>query len=610
MLLVLVLRPGKALADFTVNQRVFFISALALVVGLFASIIAVALIWLINVVTNLAFFFRFSAEASSPANSHLGLGLILVSVAGSFIIGLMARYGSEKIRGHGIPEALEAILLGKSRLDAKVTVLKPLSSAISIGTGGPFGAEGPIIMTGGAFGSLFAQLFELSANERKTLLVAGAAAGMSAIFATPLAAIMLALELLLFEWKPRSLVPVAIASITAGTARRFLLGNPPIFPIFHHLALPPTTLWQAAVIGLVVGFASAGLTILVYFFEDRFSQLRIHWMWWPALGGLVVGLGGLIEPRVLGVGYDTIHALLNGTVSSPDLVKIAALKALVWAVALGSGTSGGVLAPLLMMGGAVGTLLAPWVAPNDVPLCALVGMASMMAGTMRTPFTAILFAVELTSDFECLPALVVGAIAALTVTVILMRRSILTEKIARRGHHISREYSVDLFQLLRVKEVMTKEPPSAPASMTVAELADLIAADVAPYAQRHGVPLVDEQGRLAGMITRADIMRALRNGKGEDTLLSAGSRDLVVTSPDELLSDAAAKMLQARIGRLPVVDPTDPTKLVGYLGRGEFIMGYEKSHQEEHHRESSQLFRKAVNFTLRRKVANKVGVEE
>jgi chloride channel protein, CIC family len=240
------------------------------VVGLFASFIALALIWLINLVTNVAFFGRFSAEASSPANSHLGLGLILVPVAGSLIIGLMARYGSEKIRGHGIPEALEAILLGRSRLDAKVAVLKPLSSAISIGTGGPFGAEGPIIMTGGAFGSLFAQLFELSANERKTLLVAGAAAGMSAIFGTPLAATMLALELLLFEWKPRSLVPVAIASITAGIPRYFLLGAPPIFPVVHHPVLSPSTLWLAAVVGLAVGFASAGLTVLVYFFEDRF----------------------------------------------------------------------------------------------------------------------------------------------------------------------------------------------------------------------------------------------------------------------------------------------------------------------------------------------------
>jgi chloride channel protein, CIC family len=272
-------------------------------------------------------------------------------------------------------------------------------------------------------------------------------------------------------------------------------------------------------------------------------------MWWLALGGLVVGVGGLIGPRVLGVGYDTIHALLNENVSSPDLVKIAAVKALVWAVARGSGTSGGVLAPLLMMGGAVGTLLAPWLALNDAPLCALVGMASMMAGTMRTPFTAILFAVELTNDFECLPTLLVGAIAALTVTVILMRRSILTEKIARRGHHISREYSVDLFQLLRVKEVTEKEAPSAPASMTVAELADLIAQDVVPYAQRHGVPLVDEQGRVPGIITRGDMMRALRNGKGENTLLSTGSRNLVVTSPDELLSDAATKMLRAIGGR-------------------------------------------------------------
>jgi H+/Cl- antiporter ClcA len=300
-------RPGNALADFTVNPRVFFISALAFVVGLFASFIAVALIWLINLVTNVAFFGRFSAEASSPANSHLGLGLILVPVAGSLIIGLMARYGSEKIRGHGIPEALEAILLGRSRLDAKVAVLKPLSSAISIGTGGPFGAEGPIIMTGGAFGSLFAQLFELSANERKTLLVAGAAAGMSAIFGTALAAIMLALELLLFEWKPRSLVPVAIASITAGIARYFLLGAPPIFPVIHHPVLSPSTLWLAAVVGLAVGFASAGLTVLVYFFEDRFSQLRIHWKWWPALGGLVVGVGGFDSTPSVGsrIRYDS-----------------------------------------------------------------------------------------------------------------------------------------------------------------------------------------------------------------------------------------------------------------------------------------------------------------
>jgi chloride channel protein, CIC family len=590
-------RSNNSLADFTVNQRLFFISALALIVGLFATVIAVGLIWLINLVTNVAFFHRFTTESLSPTQSHLGVGLILVPVVGSLIIGFMARYGSEKIRGHGIPEALEAILLGRSRLDAKVAVLKPLSSAISIGTGGPFGAEGPIIMTGGAFGSLFGQLFELSANERKTLLVAGAAAGMSAIFGTPLAAIMLALELLLFEWKPRSLLPVAIASITAGTARRFLLGAPPIFPVIQHPALSPGVLGLAAVVGLVVGFASAGLTLLVYFCEDRFAQLRIHWMWWPAIGGFVVGLGGLIEPRVLGVGYDTIHELLNGSINSPDLLKIAVLKALVWAVALGSGTSGGVLAPLLMMGGAVGTLLAPWLAPHDLPLCALLGMASMMAGTMRTPFTAILFAVELTNDFQCLPGLLVGSIAALTVTVLLMRRSILTEKIARRGHHISREYSVDLFQLLRVKEVMETEPPSAPASMTVAELADLIAEDVAPYSQRHGLPLIDEEQRLRGIITRGDLMRALRNGKGEQTLLSVGSHTLIATSPDELLSEAVAKMLRAKIGRLPVVDPEDPTKLLGYLGRGEFIAAYEKAHEEEHRREASWVLRRQSGNT-------------
>ena len=312
------------------------------------------LVWLIAVITNLAFYQRFSAVFQSPDHHRLGYSIVLVPVIGGLVIGLMARYGSEKIRGHGIPEALEAILFGRSRMEPKVAVLKPLSSAISIGTGGPFGAEGPIIMTGGAVGSIFAQFFHLSSAERKTLLVAGAAGGMSAIFASPVAAVLLAIELLLFEWRPRSFIPVAIAAVTAAAIRVPLLGAGPIFPVHPHATLGGEGLIFAFMVGILAGLGSGLLTTLVYAFEDLFTKLPIHWMWWPAIGGLFVGIGGIIEPSVLGVGYDTIHELLRGEIVGPALLGILIGKSLVWSIALGSGTSGGVLAPLLMMGGALG----------------------------------------------------------------------------------------------------------------------------------------------------------------------------------------------------------------------------------------------------------------
>jgi CIC family chloride channel protein len=338
------------LADFRTDKRMLL---LALPIGIISALVAKALLWLIAVITNLAFFLRFSAVPVTPQENHLGYWIIAVPVIGALIIGLMARYGSEKIRGHGIPEALEAILLGRSLIQPKVAILKPISSAISIGTGGPFGAEGPIIMTGGAFGSIFAQLFHLTAAERKTLLVAGAAAGMSAVFATPVAAILLAVELLLFEWKPRSFIPVAVASVVAAIARVPLLGGGPIFPVAPHASMGINELVVALLVGIVTGLASGGLTTLVYACEDMFQRLPIHWMWWPALGAVVVGVGGVIDPRVLGVGYDTIHSLMRGELLGVALIGLLIAKALVWSVALGSGTSGGVLAPLLIIGGAL-----------------------------------------------------------------------------------------------------------------------------------------------------------------------------------------------------------------------------------------------------------------
>lgn len=574
------------LADFTTDRRVLLLSGFAIIVGAISSLVAYVLVWLINVFTNIAYYQRFSAQPASPAGNHLGIWAVFIPVIGGLIIGLMARFGSEKIRGHGIPEALEAILIGRSQMEPKVAVLKPISSAISIGTGGPFGAEGPIIMTGGALGSLFAQFFHLTAAERKTLLVAGAAAGMAAIFAAPVAAVLLAVELLLFEWKPRSFIPVALAAGVAGALRVAFLGAGPIFPVSLHAALNGPGLFIACLVGIVAGLASGILTTLVYFFEDLFQRLPIHWMWWPILGGLAVGIGGWIDPRVLGVGYDVIHQLLRGEIIGGAVLGLLIAKALVWAIALGSGTSGGVLAPLLIMGGALGAYLAHWIPYGDTGLWALIAMAAIMGGTMRSPLTSMIFVLELTHDLNVLPGLLLACIAADAVTILLLRRSILTEKVARHGHHILREYAVDPFELLRVNDVMDKAPVTIPAILTIAELSERIARGDSQVARRQGTPIVDAQGTLVGIITRSDIIRALENDpKGELTVLEAGSRNLIIAYPDESLKDAVTRMLKNDIGRLPVVHREDSHRLLGYLGRTGLLEGRLRVMQEEEHRE-------------------------
>ncbi|HEX7937513.1 MAG TPA: chloride channel protein, partial [Gemmatimonadaceae bacterium] len=399
------------LRDFTTDARLLRMTAMAVVIGAMSAFVAYALVWLIAVITNLVYYHRWSTTLMSPAANGLGWWAVLMPMAGGLIIGLMARYGSERIRGHGIPEAMEAILIGRSRMDAKVAILKPISSAIAIGTGGPFGAEGPIIMTGGAFGSLFAQAFHMSPAERKTLLVAGASAGMSAIFATPVAALLIAVELLLFEWKPRSFVPVAAACVVGYLLRLPLLGPAPIFPIASHEVLNASELGIALVVGIVAGLGSAGLTALVYGAEDIFAKVPLHFMWWPVIGGAVVGLGGLLEPRALGVGYDTIRDLLSGQMVGAFVLGLLVTKAIIWSVALGSGTSGGVLAPLLIMGGALGAIESRWIHVGDPALWAMISMAAMMGGTMRSPLTAIAFLLELTHDIELLPGLLVGCVA-------------------------------------------------------------------------------------------------------------------------------------------------------------------------------------------------------
>ncbi len=595
----LVERVEDRLADFTRDKRIVVLSSMALVIGALSAVVADALVWLIAVITNIAFYQHFSSVFQSPDHHHLGYVVILIPVIGGLIIGVMARYGSEKIRGHGIPEALEAILFGRSQMEPKVAVLKPLSSAISIGTGGPFGAEGPIIMTGGAVGSIFAQFFHLSAAERKTLLVAGAAGGMAAIFAAPVAAALLSIELLLFEWRPRSFIPVAIAAIAASAVRVSLLGVGPIFPVHPHPMLGSEGLVFAFLVGIAAGLGSGLLTTLVYAFEDLFAKLPVHWMWWPAIGGVCVGIGGIIEPRVLGVGYDTIHELLRGEIVGPALLGILIGKSLVWSISLGSGTSGGVLAPLLMMGGALGAAAAKLIPLGDTGTWAIIGMAAMMAGTMRSPLTAMIFTLELTQDLNLLPGLLVGCIAAHGVTVLLLRRSILTEKVARRGYHIMREYSVDPLTMVRVGEVMDKIAPTVHASMPVMELSDRIAKRDPQVTRHQALLIVDGDQNLVGIITRGDVVHALEQGSSNGTtVLEAGSSDLVVAFPDELLHEAASKMLRNNIGRLPVVSRRDSHRILGYLGRSNLMAGHLRQLEEEHIRERKFAVRSRVKSKM------------
>jgi CIC family chloride channel protein len=508
---------SSVLRDFTVDRRVWLLSAVALIIGIGATFLAVVLLKLIAVATNLFYYHRLSGISVTPAGSPLGLWMVMVPVVGGLLVGCMARFGSDKIRGHGIPEAMEAILLHRARVDPKVAILKPLSAAIAIGSGGPFGAEGPIIMTGGAFGSLIAQWFKLTDAERTTLLVAGAAAGMSATFATPVAAILIAVELLLFELRPRSLVPVAIASATAAILRGYLLGPGPLFPMPAIIAVDriPAAL-GSVLLGALVGLIAAAMSRMMYAFEDIFERLPLHWMWWPALGGLGVGIGGLVFPQGLGVGYDNIAKLLRGNAPIALILGIILVKSLMWAFSLGSGTSGGVLAPLLMIGGAVGALAAQLghAATEMQAFWALMGMGAMLAGSLGVPLTAILFSLEVT---HCLPALVpltLACISSYLVTALLMPRSILTEKLSRRGYHLTREYGVDPLEIVIIRDLMSPLPAdrsyAAPlpeifvySDSTCRSAAELMATEALV-----SLPVVDrDTGQMSGTITLQDLLK-------------------------------------------------------------------------------------------------------
>ena len=561
----------------------------AALIGVAAAFIAQGLVALIGLVTNLAFFGRWSSAFVSPADNHLGAWVVLVPAVGGVVVGLMARWGSPAIRGHGIPEAMEQILRNDSKIPPRITLLKPLSSAIAIGTGGPFGAEGPIIATGGALGSFLGQVLHVTGGERKVLLAAGAAAGMAAIFASPVSATILAVELLLFEMRPRSLIPVALATVAATGVRYATVGFDAVFAMPDLAAPGGRAIAVYVVLGALVGLLSVGVTRIVYGVEDAFERLPVHWMWWPAIGGLAVGVIGFYAPLTLGVGYSNIQNIVAGRMAFGALGFLVVMKFLSWSIALGSGTSGGTLAPLFTIGGALGALAGQSLASHapqlgiDPRIAALVGMAAIFAGASRALLTSIVFAFETTRQFAGLLPLLGGCTAAYLVSALTMRTTIMTEKIARRGIRVPDEYSADFLDQVKVGEACTRDVRTLRDDATVGEIRDWFAGDD-PQNQHQGYPVVDAAGRLRGVITRRQIQTSRQDASL--ALRELLTKEPIVVHEHHSLREAADHMVTQSVGRLIVVADAPPHAMVGIITRGDLLAAHARRLREAHHAET------------------------
>ena len=560
-----------------VDHRTVVIAGLAILIAIGAGLIAQLLTALIALITNVAFYHTVSLTLRSPGDAHVGAWILVIPVIGALVVGVMARYGSAAIRGHGIPEVMERVLYGESRIPARVMVLKPLSAAVAIGTGGPFGAEGPIIATGGAIGSLVGQVLHASADERKTLLAAGAAAGMAATFGSPISAVLLAVELLLFEYRARSLIPVALAAAAATAVRVAFRGSGTDFAIGTLAQAHGEALAFYTLIGAIVGAAAAGVTRLTYGIEDLFDHLPIHWAWWPAIGAVFLGAIGYVQPRVLGIGYENITAIINGEMLGTTLAVFVVAKLLAWAIYLGSGTSGGTLAPLFTIGGGLGALLGSGLAavvPSanvDPRIAALVGMTAIFAGASHALLAAIVFTFEITRQpFGLLP-LLAGGTAAYFVSLLLNHNSIMTEKLARRGAQVRVEYTADYLAQHLVRETALREVVALRAAQTLGEVRRWLTSR-APGSSHQGFPVVDKRDLLVGVLTRRDLI-----GSTEDESVSMAGmvrRAPVVVFTDNTLRDAADQMVRAAVGRLPVVERSAPRRVVGMLSRSDLLSAH------------------------------------
>lgn len=562
------------------SKRVFLLSLQGIINAIVIGFVARILVAVIDLFTNISFYGKFSFAPATPFHNHLGLFVIAVPVIGSIIVGFMAKYGSAAIRGHGIPEAMEQVLVNESKIKPIITFLKPVSAAISIGTGGPFGAEGPIIATGGALGSFTGQVIRVTANERKIMLAAGACAGMSAIFGTPLAAVLLAIELLLFEFSPRSIIPVAMACAT-GTAMHFILFN--TSPVFAMPGIPePTSMAMVSYVlmGLVIGVAAAGVSKAVYFIEDLFEELPVHWMWWPAIGGLAVGIIGYFAPRTLGVGYENIGMMLAGHFSLGVILSLCVLKFLSWSISLGSGTSGGTLAPLMTIGSSFGLLLGVYAlklfpgSGINIQTAALIGMAAMFAGASRALLTSIVFALETTMQPHGLLPLLGACTASYFVSFFLMKGSIMTEKIERRGIFTPRSYEPDILQIVPVKDVYNTAPILLSINNTIKQVREHIKTHFATLGQQTSFIVIDEMEAYAGIVNRTDIFsKAFDDDTSIAAIVMPGSPYIY---EENQLSIAIGLMDKYQVDILPVISHSKERTVIGQLTHKEIFNAYRK----------------------------------
>jgi CIC family chloride channel protein len=576
------------LRDYSADSRILYTSALAAGLGAVSALAAWTLLEMIALCTNLFYFHHWSFVDHDPWQAGFHWWSPIAPVIGGLMVGLIARYLSPKVRGHGMPEAVETIVFNRGRVQPRVAILKPIATAISIGSGGPFGSEGPVIITGGAIGSVVGQLLPMTDSERTVLMVAGASAGMAATFNCPMSATLLAVEILLFEWKPRSLVPVAIACVTAASVRRLLLGPNSIFPmdptgapIYHSAML------GALLLGVVAAFVAAGLSKGIHFVEATFEKLPIHWMWWPAMGGVVVGLGGMVFPKALGVGYSVIQQLVTGSDTTWKLLAgILVVKSLIWVFSLGSNTAGGILAPLLMIGGALGAALGHFM-PYGMPpgAWAVVGMTSVLSAAIGAPLTAAMLALELTHNGGLMLPVLLSCVGAYAVSVLVQPRSMLTENLSRRGLHLSREFGVDPLETMLVGQAMHTSVFALPDTAKRQEAADWLqkmderGAEAWAHWQRI-FPLVDGEGKLVGMLTRAQMIAAARQTDKSVLLAADAMSEPMTVSPFSTLRSCAATMAESKLTSFPVVSADG--RLAGVVTIEDLLKGRkEQTHREE-----------------------------
>jgi len=567
-------QPGfEKTAEEREEARIGLLTLLAGVIGFAAGLIAFVLYHLIGFLTNLFFYQRLDFSFASPQFNHLGPLVIIIPALGGLIAGLMIKYGSSRIIGHGIPEAIESVLLGKSKIQPIVGVLKAVSAAFTIGSGQPFGAEGPIIQTGGAFGSMIGQIISVTGSERRILLSCGAAAGMAATFGTPISAVFLVIELLLFEFRVKSLVPVAIASAIGAWMHIYLISPKPLFstPVYSFGGL--ATLPFYLILGLLSGVAGTLLSRGLYKTEDLFRKLPLGQPWLPTLGGLAVGVIGFLVPQILGVGYDVINSLIDSKVTLELALLILIAKAIAWLLSMGSQTSGGTLAPLFMIGSALGLVYGTGVVTafpqlGVVPgVFAIAAMAAVFATASRAPFASIVFALEVTEAYQGVLPVIVTVVIAELVGEYLMADSIMTEKLARRGLRVRHIYEFNPLRQIRVSSIMSPLT-GVDADERVMGIYKLINQPTHAFAGRKRL-VVLKDGVAVGVVERGQLYQGASKADPELTIVQVASKRFLTIREDEFGFEALRIMSLNNVPFLIVVDNCG--KAVGYVSRGDLI---------------------------------------